>query len=302
MTGKEQIKSFIREAEVYRDQGLFEQSKQKYATIKELVEKDERFSKDKSLIKFINDKIRMVDIALEEIETEPEIPELDENVQDLIGDLFSFSRNKDMAAIEGAVALAKFGQYGKALREFEKLIDSGTYPLVAAKNMLRCQITYSSPESAVAQFKRWSSRTVFTKMELKHLREFMIKLLKDEGAAVSEVSDSPDEPQYEVEEETGPNELLEICSVVAFLEQDIFKGKNVNLDVTCQIANNISCVIGPEDRDTIKALKPGRRLSRVQCFSQESVLITSALVLQRAKIMSGPKKGCYSFDLKLEGA
>ncbi len=300
MTGKEQIKSYLQEAEIYCNQGLYKQSRQKYLKVRDIIEKHDNLSGNLPLKKYVNEKIQMVDIALDEIEKEPDTPELSEDVQGLISDLFSFSGNKDMAAIEGAIALAKFGQYEKALREFERLIDMGTYPLVAAKNMLRCKISFSSPEQAVAQFKKWASGNTFTKMELRHLEDFLGNLLRKEGMD-TEISDSHDSLQQDAEGEIESDEFLEICSVEAFLDQDQNKDKKVNLDVTCQIGNNICCIVSPDKKDIIEALKPGIRLSRVQCYSQESVLNTGALISQRTKITSGPRKGFFSFDLTLEG-
>jgi tetratricopeptide (TPR) repeat protein len=300
MAGNEWLKSFFREADIYYKQGLFSQSMKKYSEIMELIKNNPDFSGNTSLLEFVDKKIETLKGEIEDIDNETDPPELDDDTQGLISDLFSFSGNREMAAIEGASALVSFGQYDKALKEFERLIDSRIYPLVAAKNMLECLVSHLSSERAVIQYRQWVSSNIFTKMELKHLREYLLELLKNRGQDDNDSSFTND-TQLGGEKAAESNEILEIFSVVAFIEKGSCEGKQVNLDVACQISNNLSCLVKPEDKDTINALTPGLRISQVHCYSLESVLTTSALVLQREQIMSGPQKGCYSFDIKLGG-
>jgi len=145
MSDKERIKALIKEAALYQKQGLFEESKEKYEEILAFIQHDERYVEDKKLIDAVQDKIRILEENLDDIDKSTETPMLSEEVQGLISRLFSYSKDKDMAAIEGAVALAKFGQYQKALEEFQRLIEEGKMPLVAAKNALMCHMAVSSP-------------------------------------------------------------------------------------------------------------------------------------------------------------
>ena len=181
MPAKEQIESKLEEAELYRTQGLYKQSKQIYMDLLESMKKDSSLSQDKPLLNKINDRMKAVDDEMTEVEEPTDTPALSEDIQRLISNLFSFSKNKQVAAVEGAVALAKFGQYEKALAEFQRLINEGNLPIMAARNMLRCQLTLSSPDTAIDQFKKWSSRNMFFKADLDHLREFLDSLLKKDG-------------------------------------------------------------------------------------------------------------------------
>jgi len=140
MAHQVQVKSLVKEAELYRTQGLLEESKEKYMGILQLIEKNQRFQSNKKAINVIKDRIVGLERDLAEIDQETEAPELSGKVQDLIKNLFSFSQNKDAAEMEGAVALARFGQYERALAEFNSLLDKGTLPLIAAKNVLRCHL------------------------------------------------------------------------------------------------------------------------------------------------------------------
>ena len=108
-----------------RSQGLLEEAKEKYMELLELVENHELFSVNQSLIDSIVNKIKFIEDEMIEIDQEVETPALSEEIQNLISRLFSFSDNKDIAEVEGAVALAKFGQFERALEQFQRLINEG---------------------------------------------------------------------------------------------------------------------------------------------------------------------------------
>jgi adenylate cyclase len=126
MAEKGNITSLIREAEVYRAQGLLEESKKTYLRVLGFIQNDASHSKNEDLIDAVREKIKAVEKDLLESEQVADIPDLSEELQALIRKLFSFSKNKEVAAIEGAAALAKFGQYERALEEFQSLINKGT--------------------------------------------------------------------------------------------------------------------------------------------------------------------------------
>lgn len=126
MSENEKLKSLIKESEIYRKQGLLKESKEIYEKALVLIQKNKDFSKNAELVDAVKDKVEDLEGELLEIEALPETPDLPPELQELIGKLFAFSKDKDMAAIEGAVALAKFGQYEKALEEFQKLIRGGS--------------------------------------------------------------------------------------------------------------------------------------------------------------------------------
>ncbi len=121
----ERIKSLTTEAEIYRSQGLLEEAKEKYLELLELVKNHELFSINKSLIDSIVNKVKFIEDEIVKIDQDVETPALSEEIQNLVSRLFSFSDNKDIAAVEGAVALAKFGQFERALEQFQRLINEG---------------------------------------------------------------------------------------------------------------------------------------------------------------------------------
>ena len=71
MAGKNHIESLLKEADVYRKQGLFEQSKEKYLEIMSLIQESEELSGDQQLIDSVKEKISSVDSTLDEIDKAP---------------------------------------------------------------------------------------------------------------------------------------------------------------------------------------------------------------------------------------
>ena len=196
MSIKERMKGLVKEAELYRSQSLLDQSREKYSELLTLVESNESTSKNEKLINDIKGKIKEVEDEIREIDEATEAPELTEDMQNLISNLFSYSKNKAMAEIEGAVALAKFGQYEKAVKELERLIKVGPLSLQAAVNLIRCHLSLATPEAAINQYKRWASREEFGKGDMRYIRNFLENQLKKRGIdpRVSEIGeDAPEE-------------------------------------------------------------------------------------------------------------
>ena len=210
MSAREHIMSLVRQGDLYRVQGLLEDSREKYQETLQFIKRHEQFSKDKKIMDAVTTRIRMVEEDLDEIENADEAPELSEDVQNLIQELFSFSKDEMTSAIEGAIALARFGQHDKALSEFERLLKEGILPLEVGKNILRLHLTFSSPDAAVMQFKLWVSRSELSKGHLKYLRKFLENILEKRGMkadlpAVIETNREKDHTETE-EEEKGTSE------------------------------------------------------------------------------------------------
>jgi tetratricopeptide (TPR) repeat protein len=306
MSDKEHIKALAREAEVYRSQGLLSGAKQKYQEILQFVQNHEHYSKDTKLLETVNKKIKAIEENLSEVLEAPERPEVTEDVQNLIQKLFTFSKDQQTSKMEGAVALAKFGQYEKALKEFKRLLKEGILPLDAAKNILRCHLTLSSPDVAVYQFKRWMSRGDFSPGDLKYLRGFLQKYLEKRGiqAALPEVVEAPQgkaETKKKKKKKKKEEEVLDISSVGVQFQNGPLKGKMEEFEVTFQTGNTISVIIPSDRKDLLESLEPGLRLKDMQCYSLIAVFNGSGIVSNKSVISSGPKRGHYTLDITIDG-
>ena len=97
MSEIEQIKSMVKEAEIYRTQGLFNQSKEKYLELIQFIKNHKQLSNEKKLIDAVNKKIQAIEDALTEIDQATDTPQLSEDLQNLISRLFSSSKNKEFS-------------------------------------------------------------------------------------------------------------------------------------------------------------------------------------------------------------
>jgi len=299
MSDRDHIRSLIQEAKVYKKHGLLDEAKEKYEELLAFLQNHEQYSKDKKAIDIVKDKIRAVDQTLNEVESAPETPELSQEVQEIISRLFSFSENEDTAAMEKAIALAKFGQYNEAIAAFQGLIKQGILPLVAAKNALRCHVTLASPEAAVAQFNQWVSQKTFSDKELRFLRSSLKEHLAKKGIPVDlppASEPSPEEIQHEQEEG-----VIDISSFTVPVKSGPHKGQKLEFQVNFQSGNKISTIISSEQRDLADSFEPGLRLADIECFSPIAVFNGWGTVSGVNRISSGPRKGDYSLDITLEG-
>ena len=255
----------------------------------------------KKLLDALNSKINKLEEKLEASLQDESAPELTPEVQNLILKLFSFSKNEDNAAIEGAMALAKFGQFDTAMVEFKRLMKEGIKPFTAAKNILRCYQNLSSIQGAIAEFEQWISEGTLSNEHLRNLREFLADLLVQEGieAILPEVAAPlPDEPKEPLEED----DIIDINLVSMKLEEGRRKGELVEFDVAFQTGNTVSFTVPSDDEDLLEALKPGKRLPQMQCYSMLAVFNGSGVVSGKTRITSGPKRGDYTLDVTIDGA
>jgi len=299
MPGQDYIKSMIKEAELYRNQGLLAQSKETYLKVRQFVEKSQSFRNHDKLTNAISDKIRSIEDDLATVDHEKPAPDLSPDVQNLIKNLFSFSKSKDTGAVEGAIALAKFGQYERALSEFHRLLKDGTMPLVAAKNIIRCHLALSSPNDAIEQYERWLSSDLLSKGQLEKVRLFLQNILERKGIKVNLTS--VDRLSPEADGGTGKDgDVLDISSVGVKLIDGPRKGKMIEFDVTFQSGDIISVVISSNEKDLIELLNLGIVLPDMQFYSPIAIFKGKGVVSGKTKIQSGPKQGDYMLDIKIE--
>jgi hypothetical protein len=298
MSDEEYIKRTLKEADLYRSQGLLADAKKKYLESLRVVGKNEKLMKHQKLIDAINSKIQAVDKALAEFKESPAIPELSKDLLQLIKKLFTFSQTKEAAAIEGAVALAKFGQYEQALVEFQKLLEEGILPVVTAKNIIRCYMSLKAPNGAIAQFEKWRSRKLISNQDLKYVRSFLISSLEKEGikAEIPKIEKIPGSVKPGKKEEI----FLEISAITIVFDGGRLRGHTVDFDVHFQSASTVSVVIPAAQKDLADVFQPGNRLSSVQCYSPITVFKTSATVTGKDRIKQGPRRGDFAVDITID--
>jgi hypothetical protein len=114
---------------------LLAESRGKYEEILSFLGTNQQFQNVDRIAEAVRARLQDVNKDIAEIRSAPAAPDLSPQLQGLIKKLFTFSKTKEVGAIEGAMALAKFGQYEEAVSELQKLLKEGVLPTVTAKNI-----------------------------------------------------------------------------------------------------------------------------------------------------------------------
>ncbi|UCD89557.1 MAG: hypothetical protein JSW04_14265 [Desulfobacterales bacterium] len=323
------VKSLLQEAELYHKQGLLDEAKGKYNKAKELIQDDELLKDKQSLMDGIAKKMDLLEIDIEKVEQAEKRPEVAADVQDLIKRLYTFAadQDEDTIALDGAIALAKFGQYDSALAEFNELIKKESLRVVAAKNILRCHMAMSSVDEAFTQYEQWLSEDMFVPDQIDKLRMFFEGILEKEGidrtlpaAKIQEEDDAHlldifemDEQQtqetaaegvdidgFEFEEdEVESDEILDINSIRLTVESGPREGQTLELIVNFQSGNVISLLIPNRDKDLVDCFSVGDMIKNIECYSPIAIFNSSGLVSDVMQIKTGPRRGDYNLDIKV---
>ncbi len=311
---KKQLKSMLQEAELYSMQGLIAEARAKYQDAYSFVQQIANLKNKESLLKAIDAKFKAISDTKEKVEKGPSSAELSEKAQDLIKNLFSFSENKDTdsAALEGAVALAKFGQFDRSLNELKPLLQKEGIRVEAAKNILRCHMATSSNEEAVSQYHRWCSEELFKPNQLEMVRVYLEDILQKKGIeanlpsplSVENVTASVElaetDPALEsVDDQDNEEEFLDITSIGITFDQGPHQGNMVEFDVNFQSGSMLSLIISKKDQSLIEGLTAGMKLEDIQFFSPIAIFNGSGVVSSKTQIKSGPKQGDFCLDIRI---
>ena len=294
----EYIKSQVKSADLYREQGLYSEAREKYIEALSYISKLGNFADRDKLREAVEKRIRIVDEKIAESAETDEPPELSADIQNLIKNLFSFSETRERSAFEGAVALMRFGQYQRAVDEFEKLLAAGVQPLIAARNIIKCLFLLGTPEVAIERFNQWCGKTPMTSLELLHIRELLKLALVEKGIA----ADLPFPPKKPPGEQRGEEPEPEISMMTVEFEDGELKGSTVELKVTFQFSNLLSAIVPSSRKELIDSLSPGATLNRMGFYSSLVFFRGRGKVTSMAVLKHGPRKGDYLFDISIEAA
>jgi tetratricopeptide (TPR) repeat protein len=295
---KETIKKLLQEADLYKKHGLLDEARGKYTEAEQQVREHDKIQNQEKILKGIANKIRRLDSDTERVEKGPSSPKLSAKAQDLIKNLFSFSKtdSEEEALLEGAIALAKFGQFERALGEFNKLVEQDSHRVVAAKNVLRCHIQLSSEDAAADQYEEWAGKGQFPPGQLEKIRLFLVEILKSKGIQRDLTSVSMNE---EIVPEPEEEELIDISSIGIYFNAGPAKDRVVEFDVNFQSGNTLSLIISKNEAKTIEPIQEGDALNDLQFFSPIAMFNGSGVVSAKSQIKSGPKQGDFCLDIKI---
>ncbi len=301
MTNK--IKVLLQQAELFRKQGLLGDARKKYKLVEEMITKSNSLPNKQKLLEGLAKKVSALDEDVKAVERAPSTPEMSSHVNDLIKKLFSFAakdKDENDAALEGAIALAKFGQFDGALEEFHKLLHVISVRVASAKNILRCHLEMGNPDAAHTQLAQWQGSDLFSQDQFEKVTAFFEDILEKKGLKKDTPPVAEPATEASVMEEDEEEEFLDISAVAITFDSGPHKGEQVELDVSFQSGNVISLIISSRDEHLIESLKVGVRLDDVHFYSPVAIFRGSGIVSAKTQIKSGPKKGDFSIDIKIE--
>ena len=295
MSEVQHVRSLVRQAALYRAQGLFAESRGKYQEILSFLGSNQQFQNVEKLVKAVRERLQDVERDIAEIRSVPTTPDLSPQIQNLIKKLFTFSKTKEVGAIEGAMALAKFGQFEEAVNELQKLLKEGVLPTVTAKNILRCYLSLSLPQAAIAQFKEWMRNETLSRQDLKYVRDFLLSSLTNKG-----IKDVVPELSGKIQTSVkSQDDFLDISSIKIHFHDGIRHRYAVELDVIYQVGGLTSIVVSSADRALLDSLKLGKTLHDIQYYTPVTVFRGSGIVSRKSIIEKGPRKGSYLIDIAM---
>ncbi len=304
MDVKKEIKSLLNQAEVYKSQGLFREALEKYIRSGKLIQKHQKvISNHKSLLNSLAKKVRAVKEDIQRFESIPLNQEMPESVLNIIKQKFAVKKEGIEGELEGAVALAKFGQYERALDEFKQLVKNETVGVDAAKNIIRCHMALDSVEEGVKHYRHWCESGVFVPEHVENIRRFFqeridrkkLDIQLQASPGVGSLQDIEPVPPRKEDEEVREEDLIDITTVVIALKE----GRSREFDVSFQSGTLINLLLSDKDTQTLEQMEEGLVLENVQFFSPIAMFEGKARVESKSQIDSGPKMGYYSVDLKI---
>lgn len=333
MDPKDQVISLLKEADLYQQQGLLNEAKERYKKATDIIKDNAGIKNGKQLIASIVRKVVDLNQKINQINQATATPTVSESKQELIKKLFAGrgETNDFTSALEGAIALAKFGQFDRALQEFERLLDAEAVRVAAAKNILRCHLEVNALETAAACFETWARDERFDPTQLDKIRFFLEgrfrkagferelfqkeETLSEDDMASLEMAAPPsapapqstgraadnDYPPDEKEDIELPEEeeFLDINSVGIQRPSGPHKGQIIEFDVSFQTGNSINLIISSKESELLGMLAKGTKLNDMQFFSPIAILNGSGIVTAKTQIKSGPKEGDYSLDITI---
>lgn len=303
MDKKNKIKSILQQGKIYAGQGLLQEALSEYRKAEKLIVQDQQIPNRSKLLGMISARIASLQKDDEALSKSDNRSELDPEVQDLIKRLFTFpeSQNSHIRALESAVNLAKFGQHKRALAEFNELLKIDSLRVSAAKNIIRCHLGQSAVDDAIMQFQQWQFGDLFSESQLQKVRLFLEGILERKGLSLKEMPISESLIlDLDMSSEEEEDEIIDISAVGIKLASGSFQDEEIEFDVNFQSGNVISVLIANKEKALIDYFNVGLQLKDVTFYSPVAIFKGTGVVKVKTQINSGPKRGDYNLDIKIE--
>lgn len=305
MNIKEKIKSLLKEAELYKSQRLLREAREKYTLVIDILQQQTRIQNRDALIAAVEKKRESLDNAIVKWDQSQVNPEVSGKVQDLIKRLFTTPEEggrDEEKAINEAITLAKFGQHRKALEEFSRLVHMSSVCISAAKNAIKCYLELSEADEAMETIRGWWREGCFTAEQYTSITSFMQSAFEKRGIDWDDSIMGTDGGGDEEEAFTAPidDDIIDITSIGINFEDGPMKGQHVELDVSFQSGSLLSLIVASSEHTLLALLKKGQSIHDVDFYSPIAIFKGSSVVESNTEILSGPKKGDFSLDIRID--
>ncbi|MGM0451656.1 MAG: hypothetical protein ACQERN_00640 [Thermodesulfobacteriota bacterium] len=296
----EKIKNMLKEAELYRSQGLLNEALEQYQAVEALIRDNEKVKNRQTLLTKIANRIAALNKEIEQLRNPKKPPDVSEKAQDLMREMFSFEdpETKGSAALGGAISLAEFGQYEKAYGELVQLFDYDKLRLDASKNILKYGLLHRSADNMVSTFQAWANDDRFSAKEIETLRDYFQQMLNEAGENKELQGIEAAEP-VEPESELEDDDILDITAIRMELPKGPQAGGNVELDVNFQHGKQINLIISQKEKGIIESVTEGDLISGIAFYSPVAIFSGTVYISSKKAIGAGPKRGDYSINMKV---
>jgi len=294
------IKKYFKEAELYNSHGLLTEALEKYKSVEALVKSTSNIRNREGVLKQIASKIESANKKIEKIEGKKPTAEVAEDAQSLMKEMFSFDdpEAKGSSALGGAIALAKFGQYDKAIEELSRLLEYEKLRLEAAKNILWCWVQQNYAEYAVSLYQKWLKNKLFSAEEVSSIQAYFNELM-DKAGVDHEIDEIQAQKTIEPDSEVDDDDILDISAVKFVLPRGPKEGEKIELEISFQSGKYIRMIIPRNEKGLIDSINPGDLLKEIVFYSPVAIFSGEGYVSSKNVIDAGPKKGDYSLEIKI---
>lgn len=296
----DKVKSLIKEAELYRSQGLLNEALDIYQKVESLIDATQQVKNKDQFLRKITAKI---DGIYKQMETEfstPPPPRVSDEAQSVIKEMVTADEPeaKGSASMASALALAKFGQYDQAIEELTQLLGYDSLRVDAAKNIIWCWVQQGEAEKALGRVRQWMSGDVLAVSEVSDVRTYLEDLVRHSGLD-NRISTEKIQKDLEPESDIDDEEILDVDSTRFELPRADQKNSSVELEVSFQAGKYLKMLVPKRDKQLIESLKIGDHLPDMTFYSPVAIFSGTGYVTSKVIINAGPKKGDYSLEVKI---
>jgi tetratricopeptide (TPR) repeat protein len=296
----EKVKTLLKEADLYKSQGLLNEALDTYRKLQGLIEATRKVKNKERFLNKIAIKIDGLYRQMEKEFSAPPPPSVSDEARSVIKDMVSPDEPeaKGSVSMASALALAKFGQYEQAIEEFTQLLDYEELRVDAAKHIVWCWIQKGEVEKALGRVKQWKSGDLLSLEELNAVRDHFEKLVQASGLD-KRVSTDRIQKDLEPESEVDDEDILDVDSTKFELPRGPRKDETVELEVSFQAGKYLKMLVPKKEQQLIDSLKVGDRLNPMTFFSPIAIFSGTGYISSKVTINAGPKKGDYSLEVKI---